>query len=202
MKRIAMVVEGLGDRKAFPSVVAKTGDLLNDPICVCHIVEGGEWPSLKRVGELERNCLLAAKKGDPHEILVAIDLDDLCAKQEYEQAQNRVSSLSDRLGLPVSIVFCVREFETWLLEGYAEIVINSPDIIWKEPSISIEMTRVRGAKGQFERLCGVSYRQSIDQVKFAKRLDLKSLFSKSRSYQKFTKTLTGLSYEEIQVLLD
>ena len=193
-----MVVEGLGDRKAFPTLVTKTAQLFGQDVFVCHIVEGGGWEVLKAPGELERNVALAAADKNPDEVLVVVDLEDDCAKNQYEENVVRLSELCTRFKIPVKLCFCVREFETWFLEGYEGIVQNSSEQDIKEKFVNPSRLNARGAKEEFERLIGRSYRQSIDQEKYAKRLELSALFGSSRSYRKFAKIVSNLPYETLE----
>lgn len=202
MKRIAMVVEGLGDRKAVPSLVAKTALLFDKQVFVSHLVEGGGWDVLKTSGELERNCLLAAADGDPDEIVILVDLDDDCAKTESEVIQDRLAAASAATHLPVRLCFAVREYETWFLEGLEGIIENSPEIDWKIKELSPQQRRVRAAKELFENAMGLSYRQSIDQDKFTKKLKLDVLLRRSRAYRNFAKIISGEDYNAFPVPLE
>jgi hypothetical protein len=200
VKKVALLVEGLGDRKSFPSLVAKTGQMYGSEVYVTKVIEAGEWRKIRRPAELERYCKLASIADGVDEVVIAVDLDDGCAKVEFEAHALRLTQISEAIGKPVKLCFCVREFETWFLLNLDDLKAASPEIDWSEADPPANPEEIRAAKQAFERLIGSKYRESIDQEKFAKRLNLKSLFEVSRSYRKFTSCITGLTYEEMQLL--
>jgi hypothetical protein len=189
VRRIGTVVEGLGDRRAISTLVAKTAQLLGMQVYVSHIVEGGGWARQKKPDELEKNCFLAAADENVDGILVLVDLEDDCAKDEYEQQLERLASIGERLGMPVELCFCIREYETWFLQTFAQIREASPDIDWERDNLEAGAVSCRGAKECFERHLGSHYRPPIDQDKFTKRMDLSNLLEKDRSFQKFAKAI-------------
>lgn len=187
-----MVVEGLGDRRAVSALVAKTAMVLGGHAYVAHVVEGGEWARQKKENELEKNCLLVAAEDDVEAILILVDLEDECAKVEYESSLTRLQDISHRTNLPVRLCFAVREYETWFLESFEFIKQNSPDIEWKRDELEVGAVGLRGAKECFERHLGSHYRPSIDQEKFTKRMNIQHLLATSRSFQKLAKNLSEL----------
>jgi hypothetical protein len=201
VKKVALVVEGLGDRKSFPSLVTKAAQLCGEQVYVTKIIEAGDWPKIRRPGELERFCKLASIANGVDEIVLALDLDDGCAKSEYEASLDRLAAVSCAIGKPVHLCFCTREFETWFLLNLEDLRSASPEIEWSEADPPENVEGIRAAKQAFERQLGSKYRESIDQEKFAKRLNLETLYSASRSFRKFVKSITGLTYEETELLL-
>jgi hypothetical protein len=118
-------------------------------------------------------------------------------KDEFIASSQRLSEISNLINLPIGICFCVREFETWFLECLLHLRENNSDIGWSDRPIPEFPLSIRGEKEEFEQHIGTKYRPSVDQEKFAKRLDLKILTQNSRSYRKFARATTGLTYEEI-----
>lgn len=193
---IGLVVEGLGDRLTFPSMVAKTAQVFEEHVFVSNVVEGGGWTRLRKPGQLERFCKLASVKNGVQKVIVVVDLDDDCAMEESESCSARIGDLENELGIPVSVCFCIREFECWLLDGLQSIKNNSSDVTWRDHNDGRNPCEIRDAKGAFAQHLGSNYRESIDQVKFAKRIDLRELILVNRSYRKFGKCVTGLEYED------
>lgn len=197
MRRMGLVVEGLGDRKSFPSLVAKTGEAFGQQVFVRQVVEAGGWNCLRADGGLEKFCRLAAADGNVDAILVVIDLDDGCAKAEFELSAPRLVAVEQMIGIPISLCFCVREFEAWFLHCLDEIRVASDEISWQEIEELGDPDQIRGAKEVFGKHFGSRYRPSIDQEKFAKRIDIPALANRSRSFRKFIRCVTGVTYSQI-----
>lgn len=193
MKKIGAVVEGLGDRRSISALVAKTAQLLGEQVYVTHVVEGGGWGRQKKQDELEKNCLLVAADEDVVGIIILVDLEDDCAKEEYEQQIERLAAIAERVGVPVELCFSVREYETWFLQNFTHIREASTDIEWARAELEPGAVACRGAKECFERHLGSHYRPAIDQEKFTKRMNLEHLLATDRSFQKFAKVINSLA---------
>lgn len=190
--KLGVVVEGLGDRRATPCLIAKSAALIGLHVFASEIVEGGGWDKQKKPNELEKNCLLVASNDDIAGILVLVDLEDGCPVEELNAIHERVEQLSDRIGLPIDICFCQREYETWFLETLAEIAENTPELDWQNDRVQSINTGVRGAKEEFSRCINSRYRPSIDQEKFTKKVPFDLLRLRSRSYCRLLNCLTRL----------
>src|SRR4051812_10804584 len=116
MKRFVAIVEGKGDVKSVPSLIAKAGAAFNVHLVPCEppILAGGAL-KLKRPGELERFLQLAATRKDVEEIYVVLDLDDGCAKDFAEDFTRRALLVEPSIKVPIHACFCVREYEALFL---------------------------------------------------------------------------------------
>jgi len=53
--RVAVVVEGYGDVQAMPVLLGKLGGKIGKTIVASDPIRAGEWPSLRKMGKLERS---------------------------------------------------------------------------------------------------------------------------------------------------
>lgn len=187
--RVAAVVEGYGDVKAVPALVARTGLLLGSPMIASNPIRAGEWKSLRAAGEFERYLELAARRGWDR-ILVLLDLEDLCCKTEAEAALARVKAWAAGRPIVVHVVFFVQEYESIFLACIDDIV--------GDETVKVEDPEsYRDAKGQLKRLTGRRYKETQDQEAYSKTIALNNLAKRSRSFRKLLKELSGMSYEQI-----
>lgn len=195
MISVAAVVEGFGDIRAVPHLVAKTGALVGLPMNARNPIRAGEWPKLRNVGVLERYLDLALSRGCD-QILVLLDLDDGCAAEQAALARDRVNGWKNGRSIPVSFVFIVREFESLFLACADNFASPSPSVA----QLIADSETYRDAKGQVGRLIGRRYKETQDQEAFMKRIDLENLIRRSRSFRKLTKEITTLSYDQLDLL--
>lgn len=200
--RFGAVVEGLGERKSVSTLVAKTAQLFGSHAYVGSIVECGSWGAIKKANGLEKFGRLLLAEDDCDCLLYLVDLDDGCPKEEYEGIVARRDEFSNSVGKPVHIVLMDREYETWFLQDLNGIKLRSPEVEWVEtgPEV-IDAFTFRDAKGAFERHLLFTYRPSIDQAKFTKKLDLGELLASSRSLRKLACAITGWSHDDLMSTL-
>ena len=198
--RVGAIVEGLGDRKSFPTLVAKTSQMFDKQVFVHHLIECGGWGALKRDGGLERYGRLMAASADIDTIIFAVDLDDGCPVEAVNLIEERRENLSVQLNVPVSVCLLNREYETWFLQDLLGIRQRSPEVEWVEGYEIANPLEIRDAKGAFSRAMRLTYRPSVDQDRFTKKMDLHSLLGESRSLRKLACVLSGLSHAEVQIL--
>lgn len=191
--KLGLVVEGLGDRRAAPSLIAKSAALIGMQAFASEIVEGGGWDRQRKPNELEKNCLLVAANDDICGILILVDLEDNCPVDEVAAIQERVSVIAERIGLPIDICFCCREYETWFLDTIVEISVETPELDWQEDCIRSVRPNARGAKEELSKCMNASYRPSIDQEKFTKKMPLDLLRVRNRSYRRLLSCLGRLA---------
>ena len=99
MRRVALIVEGKGDVKAFPSLVAKAAAAFEIQLFPSGPpIRASEAKKLKRPGELERYLWLAASRDEAEEILLIVDLDDGCAKDFAVEFNQRAANVSKVTG--------------------------------------------------------------------------------------------------------
>lgn len=190
--RVVPIVEGHGDLKAVPALIGMLGAQIELQIFSDIPIRAGEWPKIKRTGELERLLTLASTRGADR-ILVVLDMDDDCPVTEYNHAMVRVENWKNGRNIDVGVAFLYREFETLFLHQYEKFKDNRPNL----PVFDNEPEFYRGAKGLLKRVTGRRYKETEDQILFTKRLDLPRLYSTSRSFRKLAKEICGLDDEDL-----
>ena len=198
--KIALIVEGFADQEAFPTIVAKLGNLTQVQVFAPNPIRAGTFPKLERPGIFEKFVELAASR-DAEAIVVAVDLDDGCPVQARDSIEARRLALEQRFGKPVHVCLIKREFETWFLQLADELKIDASDYGWKDDFGPAEPTAVRGAKELLGRSCTKGYKEIVDQPILAKKINLKTLYARDRSFRKFVKSILGIEYGQINALL-
>jgi hypothetical protein len=198
--KISLIVEGPGDERAVPCLVAKTADLIGDHIIISRVIKSKGIHRLSRAGEIERFVKLADGP-DIESILIVVDLDDGCPVSTREELSERISAMGDVLNAEVRICFCIREYECWFLENMDHLTLDAPEYGWL-PDFSCENpTAKRDAKGILNSAMTKHYKEIVDQLKLTQRLDLKALYAQSRSYRRFVKALAGCDYDLIEATI-
>ena len=180
MKKICCIAEGYGDVDALPSLIAKTGAEAGRVIVSPNPIRGGEWPSIKRAGILERLLELAASRGWD-QIMIVLDLDDGCPVNAYDEAVARVEAWRDGREVKVSVVFFPREYETLFLHEVGCLGDINAEHVPENPE------SIRGAKEIVKQLIGRRYKETTDQRGFTEKLNLSELEIRSRPFRKFKK---------------
>ena len=191
--RIGCIVEGDGEVKAVPTLIARiAANLYPELVLVIPEPIRTSRSKIVREGELERRVELAAQnvKGQGA-ILILIDSDDDCPAQLGPELLRRASEA--RSDLPIAVVLAKREFEAWFLaaaeslRGYKGL---KHDL---EPPNNPET--IRDAKGWLKRQLekGKKYRETIEQRQLTARFDL-DLARQADSFDK--------CYRDIVRLLD
>ena len=171
MTPVVAIVEGYGDFQAVPALIAKIGVALELGTIAPNPNRAGEWKALLQPGKLEKNLDLAATRAAA-KIVVILDLDDGCEKQEQECFDKRVEAWKNGREIDVQIVFFVREYETLFLQC-PKCLSN-----FDEEAFPTNPLLIRGAKERIKKLIGRRYRETQDQLLFTKQLDLKTAFEK------------------------
>jgi hypothetical protein len=196
---IALVVEGDGDHRAFPTLIAKTGQILGDHYVVGRPIIGGTAEKLARPGKLEAVLQLAASRPGADLILVAVDLDDGCPVDYQSQFRDRAEAISGALkGVPVRFAFCIREYEAWFVFNIESLRVAAPEFDWKAGWACEDPSVKRNAKGLLREAMARHYKPSVHQLRLTQCVDLKSLFAQSRAYRKLVKSLAGVDYELLE----
>lgn len=186
-----MIVEGYGDAEAVPSLVAKTAIKFGTTAIAANPIRAGEWKSLKQVGSFERYLDLALTRRCDL-ILVVLDLEDDCPVAEAAIANERILSWKGGRDIRVELVFLAREYETLFLYETSCLPVVSDFDIPDDPM------SVRGAKERIKSITGKRYKETQDQLRFTKELDLDALYAVCRSYKRFCKALIGLEYNQLE----
>ena len=184
---------------ASSSLLAKVIAKFNvDAVVVGSPIRAGEAKKLRRQGELERYITLAATHENVDEIFILLDLDDDCAKEWHGQFSTRAQTHVGRGNKIVKVVFCVREFESWFLSGITGLRVSLPEYAMDEDVEFRDAELIRAAKERLYATCkGKKYKQMRDQNIFAKKVIVEEVFANNRSFRKFVKEATDLSYERI-----
>ena len=189
MNRLVCVVEGYGEVQALPNLCARILIHLNadewfvdnNPIRRDrgHLVDqgcGGPRRVCKPLG-IEKAIELA-KLRPANGVIVIVDSDDDCAAAWGPDAQRCI-----RAKMPGGAVMVVREFESWLLWGFAEgerrrIGVTNPE-------------SVRDAKKALGRLVK-GYLPTAHQLELTRRISIPQLRGQSRSFDKLVRVLEDL----------
>ena len=164
MRAIISLVEGEGDEKAVPSLIHKV------------LSDNNRWdwyagPPIKvrSLGALRKRLRLhfsrAAQRKNCEAMLVLLDSDDDCPKEEAKKLAAEIRSLN--LAQPVAIVFAHREYEAWFLASLPTIAGHhnlSPDVVYEG-----DVEAKRDVKGWFKKqMSRDRYNPSSHQKKLTK----------------------------------
>ena len=197
---IALIVEGDGDHRAFPTLIAKTGAVVGEVHFANNPIKAGTAEKLAQEGKLEAALRLAASRAGAELVLVAVDLDDGCPVAYHADFERRAKALqtSGELGIPVRFCFCIREYEAWFLASLEALRLGAPEFDWIEAYTCDDPTAKRDAKGEICRAMERHYKPSSHQLILTRAMDLKTLYASSRSYRKFVKSVLGVEYDLIE----
>jgi hypothetical protein len=197
-RRLKLIVEGKGDVAAGASLVCKCAAdygfqvIIDEPP-----IRAGEAKKLRRVGELERYIELATGHA-VDEIFILLDLDDGCAVEFAKEFYRRGEPIAVQANKKLRVCFCVREFEGWFLADIDDLRAALPDYSIELSAEYRNAQDIRGAKEELRRACkGKKYKPMRDQNVFVKKLNISNLAKRSRSFKKFLKEATGLSYDKL-----
>lgn len=141
---------------------------------------------------------MACSHEDVDEVFILLDLDDGCAKDFQVEFRTRAERAAGPSGTKVRLCFCVREFEGWFLANIGDLRAGLPEHLIDDGVSYPNAEAIRGAKELLCRACsGRKYRPMRDQNAFVKKLNVLNFFATSRSFRKFVKEATELSYESI-----
>lgn len=197
--KIALIVEGDGDHRAFPTLIVKTGAVLDEHYVVGRPIIGGTAEKLAREGKLESMLYLAASRADIDLILVAVDLDDGCPVDYKTQFEDRAAAIAGGLkGIPVRFAFCIREYEAWFLYNIASLRIAAPEFGWTEGWTCDDPSAKRDAKGLLREAMAKHYKPSAHQLRLTQCVDLGALFKESRAYRRLVRCLSDVEYDLLE----
>jgi hypothetical protein len=168
--KIGCVVEGQGEREAFPLLLRRIIAAV-DPALAVEIPRPFKANRSSLVKDQLENAVEAvALRVRPNgAVFVLLDSDDDCPKELGPKLQCRAEAVS--IGLPVSVVLCHREFESWFLAAAKSLRGKgglSDDILPPE-----NPEHVRGAKEWLQsRMTRHAYSETVDQPKLVASMDL------------------------------
>lgn len=142
--------------------------------------------------ELSRTLGAAAKRNNCEAILIVLDMDDGCPKEEALQLGEDIRPLN--LAQPVAIVFAHREYEAWFLASLPSLAGHyglPASVVYKG-----EAEAKRGAKEWlgYQMPRRAKYREKVHQKKFSSLIDLELAYENSRSFRRL--------YHAIEELLE
>ena len=191
-----LILEGVGDKLAVPALIrnlAHEHEIFNLSI-VPDPIRRQNIPKLRSTGELEKFITYGLMK-DGDSLLILLDCDDLCAKDEVHAFTERV-----RKQIPakkVGFAFFKSEYESLFVSCLDLIAERYPEYGWNlsDWNIDDEHEEIVGAKGYISRRmkANKSYKPTRDQVKFTSALDFNRLREKSRSFRHLESTLLWLT---------
>lgn len=200
MTDLVLIVEGHGDVDAFPVLTGKIGGWLALPVFTKNPIRSGGWGCIKKPGGLEKFVALAASREECKRVVVVVDLDDDCPVDERVAVQGRATALAERHQIEISICFCIREYEAWILHNINEIMVSNPQINNnKNEFIHNDICSIRDAKGTLRRHLSDGYSESSDQIALTRLIDPALVYERSRSFRSFVKAVSGLQYDAIAV---
>lgn len=191
-KRVALIVEGFGDVCAVPALLGRAAKdigisifALNNPI------RGGGIKSLRKEGEFERHIALAASRLDADFVMLVIDCDEACPIDLLHEFLPRCKSTIDKYHKDIRICFVEKEFESWFLASHHTIRLEE-DGYWDFSDNFPNYKNISGAKERLAKsMKGRTYKETRDQLIFAKRIDVNFLNEHDRSFRRFVKCMAA-----------
>jgi hypothetical protein len=188
VNRLVCIVEGYGEVQAVPNLCARVLGYLGrtkwivdqEPIrrprpeLVDESFPSPGRPSLKR--GIEKAVVLAQAR-NAHAALFLCDSDNDCPGFWTGDVHRTVD------GIRSAAVMAVREFESWILSARPPADLRRAGVDAPE--------RVRDAKGTLRRL-EPGYKPTTHQLRLTRSIDIASLRSRSRSFNKFVRSLESL----------
>ncbi len=184
--RIASLVEGQGEVKAFPILLRRIcAEIDSNLNLILAPPFRRPFASIREVNGLESAINRVAALNPGYDIVVLIDSDDDCRKHLGNELVRRAKKA--RPDLYVSVVLAHREYEAWFLAA-AESLAGKRNL---KPDLSAPANpeNIRDAKGW---LCKQmpetkKYSPTVDQAPFSQGFDLELARTRSRSFQKLWK---------------
>ncbi len=191
MRAIIPLVEGEGDQLAVPTLITKIlSDMNRWDWYVGSPIKVGSLDKLRK--QLSYSLGAATKRNNCAAILVQLDLDDGCPKEEAQKLAKEIQALN--LAQPVAIVFAYREYEAWFLASLPSLAGHHglpADVVYEG-----EAEAKRGAKEWlgYQMPRRARYREKVHQKQFSSLIDLELAYEKSRSFRRL--------YHAIEQLLE
>lgn len=180
MFTIAPIVEGRGDVRAVHRLL---GRLFGGPaVRIAVPVRIGKTqmvtPKLARSAELAKaNIVSPRNPGATGAVALFVDADQQCAKALAEAIVPELRRSA--APYPTLCVVVVKEFESWLIGGIAELRVADPEA-------------TGDPKGRLRTHLGRKYSESTDQHELVQQLDLGLIRQRSRSFARMESRLRQL----------
>jgi hypothetical protein len=117
--------------------------------------------------------------------LIAVECDDLCAKDEALAMAAKLQKIAARLNRKIAVCFFVTEFECLFHHCLAEIAAHFPQLSIQLPEgNNLVAEDARDAKGTLGRyMAASSYKETRDQVRLVYASEVEKLLRVSRSFR-------------------
>jgi Domain of unknown function (DUF4276) len=189
MPAIVPIVEGDGDAQAAPSLITR---FLHErekwDWTVAHPKKAGGLVSLQP--KLAQFLRYAEQEPQCGAVLILLDLDDGCPREEAFSLANTIRSLTP--SHPVGVVFAHREYEAWFLASLDTIAgtHNIPEGLTYQGEVEAR----RGAKEWLTKQMprGTIYKETIHQSSMTRQIDLDLARKNSRSFRRLDKAIGEL----------
>lgn len=182
MPKIIPIVEGDGDVQAVPLLLRR---ILHEHFqrYDWQIARPKKAHSLANLrNRLSSFIRYAEMEPDATHILILMDLDDGCPKEQAGQLAHQIREIHPRL--PVSVVLAHREYEAWFLASLPALAGNT--LLPAGCSYEGNPEQKRGAKEWLSNRLppGVIYKETEDQPAWSAQLDIPLTASRSRSFRR------------------
>ena len=195
-RKPVLILEGEGDKLAVPQLIrglASEHEIFDLSI-VSHPISGRNIPKLRKSGELERFIEYGLRR-DGDSLLVLLDCDDLCAKDEARAFTER--ALNRNPAKKTGFAFFNSEYESFFISCLDLIADQYPERGWdlSDWNIANDHEEIIDAKRYLTKRmkANMSYKPTRDQLKFTSALDFHRLRDKSRSFRHLESTLLWLT---------
>ena len=190
MRAIMALVEGQGDELAVPTLIDK---ILND-------LNRWDWypgrpTRVRSLGKLRKELRWylsrTAKRKNCAALLILLDSDDSCPKEEAQKLAEEIRPLN--LPVPVAIVFANREYEAWFLASLASIAGHyglPANVVYEGDVATIDAKGWLKARMEQNK----EYTPTSHQKRFTSLIDIELAHENSRSFQRL--------YHAIEQLLE
>ena len=183
---ISLIVEGPGDKDSVPALLRR---ILWERLCryditaASPIKANGKSSLIKKL----RNYLQYAIIEQVDGILVVLDSDKDCPRTLAANLAAEASRLS--LGVPVSVVCCTQEYETWFICNLTEYSGNEIRSRLGLPSSLTSPANVEAIGSPKEWLTrnmpiARAYKETTDQANLTHHIDLELTHARSRSFRR------------------
>ena len=186
MNRVASIVEGDGEVRAFPILLRRICEWLTPEkqIQILRPIRVHRDRFLRRNNEFRRHLMLAAKQcQDQGRIIVLLDADDDCPVQLASNILERAEKIIPHRH--ISVILANREYEAWLIAGARSLHGQRGFTLDHKTGVEVDAENLRNAKGWIKaHMASNSYGETTDQPAFSAQVDLQEVFNRSRSFRK------------------
>jgi hypothetical protein len=169
---IAPIVEGHGDVRSVPTLVARLFPEVRiaTPVRMSRTRVHDDQHLARMIGIARANIR------EQGLILIVMDADEDCAARIGPDILTRAAAMAG--DVPVLVTLAVREYESWIVGGIDDYGVTDPDAIGNLKG------RIRDRESQ--------YKETVDQQRLTRLIDTALLESRSRSFRHLVQGLRRL----------